>query len=86
LRGYTQLMKRRAPALPRAIEARVTRVARRLRKPRGVVLKEAIEEYAARHDPDSVTEAMNRVAAVVDTRLDRGLAAASRRILERTEW
>jgi len=50
------------------------------------VLKEAIEEYAARHDPDSVTEAMNRVAAVVDTRLDRGLAAASTRILERTEW
>ncbi len=86
LRGYTLVMKRKAPALPRAIEARVTRVARRLRKPRGVVLKEAIEEYAARHDPDAVTEAMNRVAAVVNTRLDRGLAAASRRILERTEW
>jgi hypothetical protein len=57
-----------------------------LRKPRGVVLKEAIEEYAARHDPEAVTEAMNRVAAVVDTRLDGSLATASRRILERTEW
>jgi predicted transcriptional regulator len=79
-------MKRQAPALPRAIEARVTRVARRLRKPRGVVLREAIEEYAARHDPDAVTETMNRVAAVVDTRLDAGLALASGRVLERAEW
>jgi predicted transcriptional regulator len=79
-------MKRPSPALSRTLEARVTRVARRLRKPRGVVLKEAIEEYAARHDPEAVTEAMNRVAAIVDTRLDRGLAAVSGRILERTEW
>jgi hypothetical protein len=79
-------MKRQGPGLPRALEARVTRVARRLRKPRRVVLKEAIEEYAARHDPEAVTKAMNRVAALVDTRLDPGLAAASRRVLERTEW
>ena len=61
-------------------------MARRLRKPRGVVLREAIEEYAARHEPEAVTEAMNRVAAVLDTRLDPGVAAASRRVLERTEW
>jgi predicted transcriptional regulator len=79
-------MKHQAGALPRVIEARVTRVARRLRKPRGVVLREAIEEYAARHEPEAVTEAMNRVAAVLDTRLDPGVAAASRRVLERTEW
>ena len=79
-------MKQQSATLPRALETKVTRVARRLRKPRRVVLKEAIEEYAARHDPEAVTEAMNRVAAVVDTRLDRGLAAASRRVLERTEW
>jgi hypothetical protein len=57
-----------------------------LRKPRGVVLREAIEEYAARHEPEAVTEAMNRVAAGLDTRLDPGVAAASRRVLERTEW
>jgi hypothetical protein len=57
-----------------------------LRKPRGVVLREAIEEYAARHEPEAVTQAMNRVVAVLDTRLDPGLAAASRRVLERTEW
>ncbi len=79
-------LKYQAKALPRVVEARVTRVARRLRKPRGVVLREAIEEYAARHEPEAVTQAMNRVVAVLDTRLDPGLAAASRRVLERTEW
>jgi hypothetical protein len=57
-----------------------------LRKPRGVILREAIEEYAARHEPEAVTEAMNRVAAALDTRLDPGVAAASRKVLERTEW
>jgi predicted transcriptional regulator len=79
-------VKHQARALPKVVEARVTRVARRLRKPRGVVLREAIEEYAARHEPEAVTQAMNRVVAVLDTRLDPGLAAASRRVLERTEW
>lgn len=79
-------VKHQTRALPRVIEARVTRVARRLRKSRGVVLREAIEEYAARHEPEAVTEAMNRVAAALDTRLDPGVAAASGKVLERTEW
>lgn len=77
---------RQQSTFPKALEAKVTRVARRLRKPARVVLKEALDEYAARHDPEAITEAMNRVAAVVDTRLDPGLAAATRRILQRTEW
>jgi predicted DNA-binding protein len=79
-------MKQHAPTLPSALEAKVTRVARRLRKPRRVVLREAIEEYAARHDPEAVTEAMNRLAQVVDSRLDPGLVGAARKVLERTEW
>jgi hypothetical protein len=33
-----------------------------------------------------MTLAMNRVAQEIDTRLDPDLAAASRRVLERTEW
>ena len=78
-------MKRQS-TLPKALEAKVARVARRLRKPARMVLKEAVDEYAARHDPDAITEAMNCVAAIVDTRLDPGLAAATRQILERTEW
>jgi predicted transcriptional regulator len=73
-------------SLPKAVEEKVTRVARRLSKPATVVLSEAIDEYAVRHDPEAITEAMDRVAAKVDTRLDPGLAAAARRVLERSEW
>ncbi len=68
------------------MDAAVERVARRLRKPRRMVLKEAIEEYAARHDPDAVRAAMDRVADAVDTHPDAGLAAAARRVLARSEW
>src|SRR2546426_9803976 len=84
-RRILPVMKRQS-TLPKALEAKVTHVARHLRKPARVVLKEAVDEYAARHDPEAITEAMNRVAALVDTHLDPGLAAATRRILERTEW
>jgi antitoxin MazE6 len=72
--------------MPRDLEAKVERVARRLRKPRRLVLKEAIDEYVARHDPDAVTEAMNRVADTIDTRSDPAIAAIARRVLERSEW
>ncbi|HEY6552191.1 MAG TPA: hypothetical protein VI669_02495 [Vicinamibacteria bacterium] len=51
-----------------------------------MVLREAIDEYAARHDQEAMTMAANRIAAEIDTRLDPGLAAASKRTLERAEW
>jgi hypothetical protein len=47
---------------------------------------EAVAEYVIRHEPDSVTEQINAVCAEVDTRPDPFLAAAARRVLERTEW
>lgn len=73
-------------AIPRTLEAKVSRVARRLSKPPRVVLKEAIEEYVARHDPEAITLAMNRVADAIDTRLDPAMARAARSILKRSEW
>jgi predicted transcriptional regulator len=72
--------------IPKALEARVARIARRLRKPPRLVLKEAIEEYVVRHDPEAVTDAMNRVAEAIDTRPDPALARAARSILEHTDW
>jgi predicted transcriptional regulator len=77
---------KRSAALPRQLEARVTEVARRLRKPRRVVLREAINEYAARHDQEAMTKAVDRLAQETDTRLDPALAAAAARILGRTDW
>ena len=61
-------------------------MARQLRKAPRLALKEAIDESVARHDPEAVTKAINRVADLVDTRPDPGVAGATGRILERTEW
>jgi len=72
--------------IPKRLETKVARVARRLRKSRRLILEEAIDEYVARHDPEAVTQAMNRVAEAIDTRPDPAVAGAARSILEHTEW
>lgn len=45
-----------------------------------------ISEYLARHAPDEVTEAMNRVVDEVQEAPDPFVAEAARRTFERTEW
>jgi hypothetical protein len=50
------------------------------------VYSAALREYVARHAPEDVTDAMNRVCAEIDTKPDRLVAAAGRRVLERSEW
>jgi predicted transcriptional regulator len=52
---YTHHMKS-ARAIPKTLEAKVARVARQLRKAPRLVLKEAVDEYVARHDPEAVLE------------------------------
>ena len=59
---------------------------RRARRSRSEVFSAALTEYVARHAPDEVTEAMNRVCADVDDRADPFISAAARRILENVEW
>lgn len=81
-----RIMSSKSLSLSKSLDAKVDRVARRLGKARKAVLKEAIDEYAARHDSEAVTAAMNRVADAIDTRLDPGMAAAAGRVLERAEW
>ena len=61
--------------------------AKRTRKSRSQIYAEALAEYLARHAPDEVTEAMNRVAERLgEPRPDPLLAAAARRVFERAEW
>jgi hypothetical protein len=45
-----------------------------------------MEEYLARHAPDEVTEAMNRVVDEVDPGVDPFTASAAARTLFRSEW
>lgn len=83
--GYTQSMKT-AVSIPDEVFARVERLARRAGKSRSEVFSEALREYVARHAPDEVTDAMNRVCEQVQTEQDPFVCEAARRVLERTEW
>jgi metal-responsive CopG/Arc/MetJ family transcriptional regulator len=75
-----------AVSLPDDIFRQAERLARRLKKSRSQLYREAVAEYIARHEPEQITEAMNRVAEQVETKLPPVSRAAARRILESTEW
>jgi predicted transcriptional regulator len=75
-----------AISLPDEVFQQAERLARRLRKTRSAVYREAMEEYVSRHDADMVTEAMNMVADSAGPREMDFARAAARRILKRSEW
>ncbi|MDS4020575.1 MAG: hypothetical protein RKR03_08705 [Candidatus Competibacter sp.] len=76
-----------AISLPDKLFLAAERQAKRTRKSRSQLYAEALAEYLARHAPDEVTEAMDRVVERLDeTRPDPLLAAAARRVFERAEW
>jgi len=61
--------------------------AKRQKKSRSQLYAEALAEYLARHAPDEVTEAMNRVIEKLgEYRTEPFLAVTARRVLESTEW
>lgn len=75
-----------AISLPDEVFEQAERLARRMRKSRSELYREAVLEFVARHDPDAVTAAMNLVAEQVDTRPDAFSTKAARRVLDRSEW
>jgi hypothetical protein len=79
-----------AVSLPDRLFRAAEQHARRARKTRSQLYADALAEYLARHAPDEVTEAMNRVVdalgATPDAAPDPFVAAAARRVLERSEW
>jgi len=75
-----------AVSIPNEVFERAERWARRARQSRSQVFSSALREYLARHAPDEVTEAMDRVCAQVGEPRDPFVAAAARRRLERSEW
>jgi metal-responsive CopG/Arc/MetJ family transcriptional regulator len=62
------------------------RLARRTKKSRSRLFRDALQEYLARHTPDQVTEAMNNALVEVGATDDRFVSSSARRILERSEW
>ncbi len=83
--GYTFGMKT-AISLPDEVFRDAERLARRLKKTRSELYREAVAEYVARHEPEAITEAIDRLTAEVDTRPDEFTSEAARRVLERSEW
>jgi metal-responsive CopG/Arc/MetJ family transcriptional regulator len=75
-----------AVSIPDEVFEKVERLARRARRSRSEVFSAALREYVARHTPDEVTEAMDRVCTAVNDEPDGFVTAAARRALEQTEW
>lgn len=76
-----------AISLPDALFAAAERQARRSRKSRSQLYADALAEYLARHAPEEVTAAMDRVVDLIgEKKPDDFVARSSRRILEDTEW
>jgi predicted transcriptional regulator len=73
-------------SIPDDVYRQAESFARRARKSRSRLYGEALSEYLARHAPDAVTDAMNRVCDDLGQGSDGFVSAAGRRVLERTDW
>ena len=83
--GYTPGMKT-AVSVPDEVFERTERLARRSGRSRSEVYSAALREYVARHDPDEVTEALDRVVGELGEGPDAFVGEASRRALSSVEW
>jgi metal-responsive CopG/Arc/MetJ family transcriptional regulator len=75
-----------AVSIPDEVFEKVERLARRAGRSRSEVFSAALTEYVARHAPDEVTDAMDRVIADIGDQQDVFVSAAGRQVLENTEW
>jgi metal-responsive CopG/Arc/MetJ family transcriptional regulator len=74
--GYTSGMKT-AVSIPDEIFEEAERLASRLQTSRSQLYSRALQEFAARHAPDRVTEAMDRVVEAVGSEVDEFTATCS---------
>ena len=83
--GYTIGMKT-AVSIPDDLFRRADRLAKHTKKSRSQLFQEALRDYVAKHAPEDVTEAMNRVCAELGDTSDDFVSAAGRRLLRRVDW
>lgn len=83
--GHTLGMKT-AVSLPDELFEQANRHARRVGKSRSQLFREALKDYLARHAPDEVTEAIDRVVAEVGAPDHDFRRTAVRLVLERVDW
>jgi predicted transcriptional regulator len=75
-----------AISVPDDVFERAERLARRSGRSRSEVYSAALREYVARHAPDDVTDALDRIVAEIDPLGEPFVSEASRRVLEASEW
>jgi metal-responsive CopG/Arc/MetJ family transcriptional regulator len=75
-----------AVSIPDDVFEQAESLAHRGRRSRSEVYARALSEYVARHEPDRVTEAMDRALDQVTEPTDKFAKRAARRTLERSEW
>jgi metal-responsive CopG/Arc/MetJ family transcriptional regulator len=75
-----------AISVPDELFEEAEKLARRLNRSRSRLFADAVREYIARHDPDAVTAALDRVYAEADGECDPFTSTAAAQILERTDW
>ncbi|MBC8167616.1 MAG: ribbon-helix-helix protein, CopG family [Bryobacteraceae bacterium] len=75
-----------AVSIPDDVFEGAERLARRTRKSRSQLFSDALREYVARHSPEEVTEALNRVCVDLEHSADGFVALAGSRVVERSEW
>ena len=85
LGGYTTGMKT-AISIPDDVFEEAERLAIELQTSRSQLYSRALREFVARHAPDRLTEAMNRVVDAVGSEVDEFSQRASRGVLEQVEW
>jgi predicted transcriptional regulator len=75
-----------AISLPDDVFEQADSLAKRMKMSRSQLYSRALIEYVARHAPDVVTEALDRLSAELGVEPDEFVSTTSRRVLERTEW
>ena len=75
-----------AVSLPEIVFQEAERLARRLRKSRSALYRDAIAEYVARHDTDAITAKLDEVIESSGDERDEFMRAAARRTLEHADW
>lgn len=83
--GYTIGMKT-AISVPTEVFEQAERLARRQGRSRSELYSAAVREYVARHSPDDVTDAIDRVVADLGEEPAAFRRAAAKRVLRRVEW
>jgi len=75
-----------AVSIPDNVFEEAERLARRTKRSRSQLFSDALKEYVARHAPEEVTDAMDRVCAELGEPTDEFVSSAVRRVLEQSAW